>query len=201
MLFENKPIKLAMPDAEVLYFPCFFDLKESAMLLGQLKEKIAWQQDTIKFYGKTIPLPRLTAWYGDEGKNYQYSGIKMQPQMWNEELLLIKHKIEQVANNQFNSVLLNFYRNGQDSMAWHADDEPELGKNPVIASVSFGQERLFKFKHRKNTDLKAQITLENGSLLLMAGQTQHYWLHQIPKSTRTMKDRINLTFRTIKSVA
>lgn len=190
-----------MPDAEVLYFPCFFDLEESATLFGQLKEKIAWQQDAIKFYGKIIPLPRLTAWYGDEGKNYQYSGIKMQPKAWNEELLLIKHRIEQVSGNQFNSVLLNLYRHGQDSMAWHADDEPELGKNPVIASVSFGQERLFKFKHRKNADLKAQITLENGSLLLMAGQTQHYWLHQIPKSTRTMKDRINLTFRTIKSFA
>lgn len=198
MLFENKPIKLAMPDAEVVYFPHFFSFEESAALFRQLQEKIDWQQDSIKLYGKTIPLPRLTAWYGEEGKNYQYSGIKMQPKAWNEELLLIKNKIEQATTNQFNSVLLNFYRHGQDSMAWHADNEPELGKNPAIASVSFGQERIFKFKHRKNADLKAQITLENGSLLLMAGETQHYWLHQIPKSTQSMQPRINLTFRIIK---
>jgi alkylated DNA repair dioxygenase AlkB len=121
----------------------------------------------------------------------------MKPHKWNNDLLRIKDKIEKIAKVNFNSVLLNLYRNGADSVAWHADDEPELGINPVIASVSFGETRIFQFKHQENQALKSQIALENGSLLLMQGTTQHKWLHQIPKTTKILKPRINLTFRII----
>jgi alkylated DNA repair dioxygenase AlkB len=190
-------IKLIMPQADVSYFPNFFSTEESILLYQNLTEKINWQQDFIKIYGKTIPLPRLTAWYGDSGKNYSYSGISMQPHAWNQDLLLIKEKIESTTKTKLNSVLLNLYRHGTDSMAWHADDEPELGINPIIASVSFGETRILQFKHKENKALKSQIALENGSLLLMQGTTQHKWLHQIPKTTKILKPRINLTFRII----
>lgn len=194
---DSKKIKLDMPDADINYFPNFFSLEESKLLYQNLTEKIKWQQDFIKIYGKTIPLPRLTAWYGETEKNYTYSGILMKPHKWNNDLLRIKEKIEAIAKVNFNSVLLNLYRNGADSVAWHADDEPELGINPVIASVSFGETRIFQFKHQENQALKSQIALENGSLLLMQGTTQHKWLHQIPKTTKILKPRINLTFRII----
>jgi len=194
---DSKIIKLDMPDADISYFPNFFSLEESKLLYQNLTEKIKWQQDFIKIYGKTIPLPRLTAWYGETEKNYTYSGILMKPHKWNNDLLIIKEKIEIIAKVNFNSVLLNLYRNGADSVAWHADDEPELGINPVIASVSFGETRIFQFKHQENQALKSQIALENGSLLLMQGTTQHKWLHQIPKTTKILKPRINLTFRII----
>ncbi len=201
LLFSNadsKQINLNMLDADVSYFPNFFDLEESKLLYQNLSEKIKWQQDFIKIYGKTIPLPRLTAWYGEIDKNYSYSGIFMKPNKWNSDLLLIKEKIEIISKVNFNGLLLNFYRNGADSMGWHADNEPELGINPVIASVSFGETRTFQFKHKENSTLKSQIDLENGSLLLMQGTTQHKWLHQIPKTTKLLKPRINLTFRIIK---
>jgi alkylated DNA repair dioxygenase AlkB len=194
---DSKQIKLLMPDADVSCFFNFFDEKESLLLYNNLQNRIKWQQDYIKIYGKNIPLPRLTAWYGDEGKNYTYSKIFMKSQSWNADLLYIKEKIEQIPAINFNSVLLNFYRNGKDSMSWHADDEPELGINPIIASVSFAETRMFHFKHRENSNLKTQIALENGSLLLMKGNTQHKWLHQIPKTTKILKPRINLTFRII----
>jgi alkylated DNA repair dioxygenase AlkB len=194
---NSKQIKLDMVDADVSYFPDFFSLEESKLLYQNLTEKIKWQQDFIKIYGKTIPLPRLTAWYGETDKNYSYSGILMKPHKWNSDLLLIKEKVETIAKVNFNGLLLNFYRNGVDSMGWHADNEPELGINPVIASVSFGETRLFQFKHQENSNLKSQIALENGSLLLMQGITQHKWLHQIPKTTKILKPRINLTFRVI----
>jgi alkylated DNA repair dioxygenase AlkB len=194
---NSKIIKLNMPDADISYFPNFFSFEESKLLYHNLTEKIKWQQDFIKIYGKTIPLPRLTAWYGETEKNYTYSGILMKPHKWNNDLLIIKEKIEKIAKVNFNSVLLNLYRNGADSVAWHADDEPELGINPVIASVSFGETRIFQFKHQENQALKSQIALENGSLLLMQDTTQHKWLHQIPKTTKILKPRINLTFRII----
>lgn len=197
---DFKEIKLSMQEAEVSYFPSFFNLEESKLLYQNLTDTIKWQQDFIKIYGKTIPLPRLTAWYGDKDKNYSYSGIFMQPHEWNKDLLLIKNKIEKLSNANFNSVLLNLYRHGTDSMAWHADDEPELGINPAIASVSFGATRIFKLKHKENKDLQTQIALEDGSLLLMQGTTQHKWLHQIPKTTKKMNPRINLTFRFIVRV-
>ncbi len=143
-------------------------------------------------------MPRLTAWYGDEGRTYAYSGIVQTPIPWNDTLLTIKNRIEPLSNTIFNSVLLNRYRNGNDSVSWHSDDERELGKNPVIASVSFGQTRQFQFKNKHDSSRRMAIDLVDGSFLLMQGPTQHHWLHQIPKSKKEMKERINLTFRVIR---
>ena len=148
-------------------------------------------------YGKKINFPRLTAWYGDNDKPYSFSGITLQPIPWNTEILEIKRKIEPEAKVTFNSVLLNLYRNGNDSISWHTDAEPELGKNPVIASVNFGATRKFQLKHIK-TGERREIELEHGSLLIMQGELQHYWQHQVPKTNKIIGERINLTFRVIK---
>lgn len=183
----------------VYYYANFFNHEESAHYFNQLKSKIDWQQEPIKIFGKMIMQPRLTAWYGNEGKSYRYSGIEMQPKTWIIELLDIKQRIERFTKCSFNSVLLNFYRSGSDSMGWHSDDEKELGKNPTIASVSFGAERVFLFKHRSEKHLRKKLPLTNGSLLVMSGNTQHFWHHAIPKTAKPIGERINLTFRNIVS--
>lgn len=189
--------KIVSVDGEVIFYPNFFNLKESNKFFQDLEQNTNWRQDYIKFFGKTMPLPRLTAWYGDEGKSYIYSGIEQYPDPWTSTLIEIKNKIEIITKVKFNSVLLNFYRNGQDSVSWHSDDEPELGKNPIIASVSFGGTRKFCLKHKTESTRKIEIDLPHGSLLLMQGETQHHWLHQIPKTKKEVKPRINLTFRII----
>lgn len=170
----------------------------SAEDLAQVKfTYINWQRDDIKMFGKTIALPRLTAWYGDAGKSYTYSGITSQPQVWNAGLLYIKKQIEQVTGCAFNSVLLNWYRNGEDHMGWHADDEPELGVNPLIASVNFGETRDFVLRRNDEPRQKIVIPLQHGTLLVMGGALQHYWQHSVPKRKRVKGSRFNLTFRTI----
>lgn len=191
-------IALPMQDADVSYCEHFFTPEQSDAYYQQLLSGINWKQERITFYGKEMDLPRLTAWYGNDGKSYTYSGIRVEPDAWTPTLLEIKHAIEKEAGVTFNSVLLNQYRHGQDGVAWHADDELELGSNPVIASVSFGEPRSFHLKHKENADLKQKLTLQHGSLLIMGGRTQHCWLHQVPKSTRPMQPRINLTFRVIR---
>ena len=201
-LFADEPrtlgssVKLSMLDAEVLYFSHLFGPSEANSLFLQLRQNIEWRQEQIKLYGQVHDLPRLTAWYGDPAKTYSYSGISITSLEWIDALLAIKNRIESVSDYSFNSVLLNRYRNGSDGVSWHADDEPELGQNPVIGSVSFGEARPFQLKH-KTLDEKRKIILENGSYLLMKGRTQHCWLHQIPKSKRVLGERINLTFRQI----
>jgi alkylated DNA repair dioxygenase AlkB len=199
-LFDStsEPLLLHLQDAEIIYYPHFFDSDQANLIYAELLQEIAWQQDEITIYGKTHPQPRLTALYGNEGKSYSYSNLKMQPHPWNMLLQKIKYYIEAVAETQFTTVLLNQYRDGKDSNGWHADNEKELGINPIIASVSFGAERVFQLKHNTNPELKKNIILEHGSLLLMKGTTQHFWKHQIPKTTKTIGTRINLTFRTIK---
>jgi alkylated DNA repair dioxygenase AlkB len=168
------------------------------MLFEKLSTEIPWQQDDIKVFGKIHPQPRLTALFGNEGKPYSYSNIVMQPHHWNPLLMFIKNEIEEVCPENFTTVLLNLYRDGKDSNGWHADNERELGRNPVIASVSFGAERSFHLQHNTIADAKLKITLGNGSLLLMKGETQHFWKHQIPKTAKPIGRRINLTFRIIK---
>jgi len=187
-----------LPNAEIAYYPNFFDAEKSKTLFKKLLNEIPWQQDDITVFGKTHPQPRLTALFGNEGKPYSYSNIVMQPNVWNPLLMLIKNEIEDVCQDTFTTVLLNLYRDGKDSNGWHADNEKELGRNPVIASVSFGAERSFHLKHNTIADAKLKITLENGSLLLMSGETQHFWKHQIPKTAKPIEPRINLTFRIIK---
>jgi alkylated DNA repair dioxygenase AlkB len=188
---------LSMPNADVTFYQNFFNLKESNKIFQILNDQINWRQDKMKLYGKDIDLPRKTAWYGDQEKSYRFSGIHLKPEPWTPTLLEIKDRIEEFALVRFNSVLLNLYRDGNDGISWHTDAERELGVNPVIGSVSFGGARRFMFRHRKLQDLKAEIELTHGSFLLMAGETQHFWQHQVPKTTRNVKPRINLTFRVI----
>ena len=190
---------ITMPSTEQLqYHPLLFDSQEQSLLMNALQEEIPWKQEHIKLFGKTHPTPRLTAWHGDTHCVYKYSGVVNQPFPWTPSLLTIKTRIESLSNGAtFNCVLLNFYRDGSDKMGWHSDDEKELGPNPSIASVSFGATRRFDFKHKTEAHNKFSIQLESGSLLLMQGDMQHHWLHQIPAQKRIQEPRINLTFRYI----
>ncbi len=194
----NEVEEIPIQDGKIRLYPYLFSPEEREKFLIELKKNVDWQQEEIKLYGRAIPLPRLTAWFGDEGKTYMYSGITVEPEPWTPTLLEIKSRIEEVSNVTFNSVLLNYYRNERDSVSWHSDDEPELGKDPIIGSVSFGDVRTFQLKHKTDKSLKISKDLPDGSYLVMAGSTQHHWLHQIPKRTRKIGSRINLTFRIIR---
>jgi alkylated DNA repair dioxygenase AlkB len=196
-LFPEENITFNLPDAEIAYFPHFFDGITANELFQKLLHDTPWQQDDITVFGKTHPQPRLTCLFGNEGKPYGYSNIVMQPHQWTPTIMYIKEEVEKVINVNFTTVLANLYRDGQDSNGWHADNEKELGRNPIIASVSFGAERTFQLKHN-TLDIKQNITLQNGSLLIMKGSTQHFWKHQIPKTKKEIGPRINLTFRIIK---
>ena len=185
-------------DGKVFYFPHFFKEQERMKFYNLLVKKTDWQQQKIKLFGKTHNVPRLTALYGDDNKSYTYSGITMKPIAWLPELLTIKNKIETLIETEFTTVLLNLYRTGHDSMGWHSDDEMELGINPIIASVSFGATRIFNLQHKEDKNLKISQKLTDGSLLIMQGQTQHYWRHSVPKTLKNAKPRTNLTFRKIR---
>jgi alkylated DNA repair dioxygenase AlkB len=186
-----------LENGEYSYVPNFFNKTESDNFLKSLRENIIWKQESMNMYGKKIDFPRLTAWYGDNDKPYTFSGITLQPLPWSSEITAIKNKIEPKANVVFNSVLLNLYRDGNDSISWHTDAERELGKNPIIASVNFGETRKFQLRHIKTKE-KIEIELTHGSLLIMQGELQHFWQHQVPKTKEIKKERINLTFRVIK---
>ena len=187
----------AIENGEYLFYPNFFTKSESDFFLQKLNSEIEWKQESMNMYGKKINFPRLTAWYGDNDKPYSFSGITLSPKLWNEELVSIKSKIEPIAKADFNSVLLNRYRDGNDSISWHTDAEKELGVNPVIASVNFGATRKFQLRHIKTKE-KLEIELTHGSLLIMQGELQHFWQHQVPKTSQKVGERINLTFRVIK---
>jgi alkylated DNA repair dioxygenase AlkB len=190
--------RLEMPEADVIFYRTFFTETQADAFYEELYRNASWKQEQIKLYGKLIDLPRRTAWYGDEGRSYTYSGITVIPNPWMPVLLEIKEEIEAVSRAIFNSVLLNLYRGEHDGVAWHSDDEPELGRDPVIGSVSFGATRRFQFKHKRDKAPRQKIDLPHGSYLLMRGRTQHSWLHQVPKETKPRGPRINLTFRVIK---
>lgn len=193
---DSNKLQFTLADADIQYFPDFFSKQESDAIFENLLHNTPWQQDDITIFGKVYAQPRLTALYGNNEKPYSYSNVTMLPLVFTPELLDIKQKVEKIVKTNFTSCLLNLYRNGQDSNGWHADNEKELGENPVIASVSFGAERLFKLKHRTK-NIKQDILLTHGSLLLMQGSTQHHWLHCIPKTRKQKTERINLTFRVI----
>lgn len=195
--FVTSPIDLGLPESEILYYPQFLKPGVARELFSRLRETVKWQQDTLKLFGKTYMQPRLTALYANNARSYTYSGIQMNPMPFMPALLELKELVEEVAGTSFTSCLLNLYRDGSDSNGWHADNERELGMNPVIASVSLGEVRSFHLKHRENKGWKHKMNLEHGSLLLMKGPTQHRWLHQVPKTRRNCGERINLTFRTI----
>jgi alkylated DNA repair dioxygenase AlkB len=194
----EKKIELQLPNSDIVYYPHFLDLLLADRYFAHFRKTIAWQQDDIKLFGKVYRQPRLTALYADNGKPYSYSNLSMRPHDFTDDLLQIKQKIEVLSHVKFTHCLLNLYRDGQDSNGWHADDEKSLGKNPIIASVSLGQERSFHLKYKSDTSHNHKMILGHGSLLIMQGETQHYWLHQIPKTKKVIGERINLTFRIIK---
>lgn len=192
--------KLDIPDADVSILH-LLDMHDSyANILRKLIEDTKWRQESVTIYGKTMPQPRLIAWYGDPGKKYDYSGISLTPLPWTDLLREIKRRIEDCTDSKFNSVFLNLYRDHNDSMGFHSDDERELGKEPKIASVTFGATRTFVLKHKKKDIPAVKISLEAGSVLLMKGITQANWKHGIMKQTQKCGPRVNLTFRTIFDV-
>lgn len=199
MLFgiQNNEI-IALMDAEILYDENFLSNDEATAFFESLRQNTDWQQDRIKIFGKEYDQPRLTALFADNKNPYSYSSITMYPKPFSPAILEIKSRVEKKINQTFTSCLLNLYRNGQDSNGWHADNEKELGTNPIIASVSLGAERQFHMKHRTDKTQKLKLNLAHGSLLVMSGSTQHHWLHQIPKTKKNVGERINLTFRIIK---
>ncbi|VEG12217.1 alpha-ketoglutarate-dependent dioxygenase AlkB family protein [Moraxella cuniculi] len=217
---DGRGVVIVVPYGKLYYAPKFFDKANSDELfdyflacdgidhnnhdwqnesdINQLKfHHIKWHQDTIWMFGKMHKLPRISAWYGDDDKPYTYSGITLQPSAWTDRLNLLRDELELVCKRRFNSVLLNWYRTGGDYISWHADDEPELGINPMIASVNFGESRRFLLRLKDNHATKLEIPLHHGSVLIMAGALQHHWQHSVPKQKKVDKSRINLTFRTI----
>lgn len=193
----TEPRTLDLPDAEVCLWPRAFAAAEADRLFAALRAGIDWQQEEILIFGERRRVPRLVAWHGDPGAMYTYSGTAHAPLPWNAELLLVRERLQSMTGHRYNSVLLNLYRDGRDGMGWHADDERELGPNPVIASVSFGAARRFCLRHRRRRDLRIDLTLAHGSLLVMSGATQHHWVHALPKATAPVGERINLTFRRV----
>ena len=199
----NDNCLINLPDAELLFIENFYTPSVSDAFLTELTTELAWKQGEITMFGKKVLEPRLSAWYGNEGKSYTYSGKKQEPLPWHPTLFQIKVDVEEVIPERLeidiylNSVLCNYYRNGQDSMGFHADNERELGRNPVIASINFGETRRFQFRRRDDKNVKYELELTHGSLLVMAGAMQHHWLHAVPKEPKRTKSRINLTFRHI----
>ena len=182
----------------VQYIENFFDFDQSQLYMKHLTNDIKWKRERIRMWGREIITKKRIAWYADEGKSYTYSGSTFHPDQWNELLLEIKKHVEQYIRFQFNSVLLNEYPNGKVGMGWHSDDERELGIDPIIASLSFGANRDFIFKHKTDKRFEnIKIHLKSGSLLLMLGSTQHHWKHSLPKRLKVREPRINLTFRKI----
>lgn len=197
-LFPNQAQHLDLPGATVTYYPSFIDLAEAQSIFNELLAKTPWQQDDITVFGKVYRQPRLTALYANNDLPYSYSNITMYPHPFSKMLNALGKKIEAAAQETFTTCLLNLYRDGKDSNGWHSDNEKELGKNPTIASLSLGASRVFKFREKKAKSNVFSIQLDPGSLLLMRGQTQHNWQHQLPKTSKNVNARINLTFRNIK---
>ena len=186
-------------DADLSVIPLFYRRPETGTLMQVLLDETPWQQETITLWGKQHLQPRLSAWYGDAGSSYSYSGVVLEPHPWTPTLLRIKTDVEDATGSHFNSVLLNLYRDENDSVGWHSDAEAELGKCPAIASLTLGETRTFRLRHKSRKDLKPLLLeLTDGSLLLMAGKTQHCWQHAVMKERSPCGPRINLTFRTIR---
>lgn len=190
---------LPLPDGEVLLDLHFLPPSAAEALFQELLETIPWRQEPIKLFGKEVMQPRLTSWHGDPSARYRYSGLSLKPQPWTPALQHLRQRVSDATGDEFNSVLLNLYRTGQDSMGWHADNEPELGPSPVIASVSLGATRRFRLRPGAGTPPHAPVGLDlpPGSLLVMRGPTQQRWQHALPKTARPVDARLNLTFRRI----
>lgn len=186
-----------LQDAQLIYYPNFLGQENADEYFKSLLAYDKWRHDKIKIFGKEVYQPRLTALFGEAGKSYTYSGLEMKPDRFPKQLEEIRQECMKYCETSFNVCLANFYRDGSDSMGWHADDEKELGENPVIASVSLGAERIFHLRHKTNKTARHKIKLEHGSLLIMKGTTQKFWKHQLPKTKKQVDPRLNLTFRKI----
>lgn len=185
---------LPVQDGRLEFWQTFLDADECSELWDCLYQQTAWRQSTIKIAGQPRKIPRLNAWHGEAP--YSYSGASFKAHPWTPTLLELKQRIEAVTGATFNSVLLNLYRDGNDSVGWHSDNEQELGREPVIASLSLGATRTFQLKHRRHRRL-LKLPLTGGSLLLMGGSLQVHWLHQVPKEPGIREPRINCTFRRV----
>jgi len=189
---------IPMPDADVSILHNLDTSLPYETILRKLIDETIWRQESVRIYGKEYQQPRLVALYGDPGKKYDYSGIALTPLPWNNLLIDLKRRIEEYTQQLFNAVFLNLYRDHNDSMGFHSDDERELGKNPIIASVTFGATRTFILKHKFRKEIPlVKVPLEAGTVLLMKGATQHNWKHGINKQTTPCGPRVNLTFRTL----
>ena len=190
--------RIDAPDADIELIQHYFTKCEADSFAASLIASADLEQQTLKIFGRDVVAPRLSAWYGDPGASYAYSGLRLEPKPWIPALREIRSRVERTTGCRFNSVLLNLYRDGRDSMGWHSDDERELGDTPTIASLSFGETRRFLLRHRTRRDLEPlELLPGHGSLLLMAGTTQSAWKHAVPKTARPVAPRLNLTFRTI----
>lgn len=191
----TEPLRLDLPDADVRLWPQALAREEADALFAALRARIEWQAEDILIFGERRRVPRLVAWHGDPGTGYTYSGTAHEPQPWTPELRHVLDRAQSLTGHTYNSVLLNLYRDGRDSMGWHADDEPELGREPAIASISLGATRRFKLRHRRQADAAITLDLAHGDVLLMAGDTQRNYVHAVPKTARPVGERINLTMR------
>ena len=178
------------------YAAHFLDEAESRAIFSELRSTVDWKQDHTSLYGRRIALPRLTAWYGDPGSSYKYSGIVNDPLPWNATLQRLRVALQHRTSASYNSVLMNLYRDGSDGVGWHSDDERELGSTPTIASLSLGEVRRIRLRHRRTKE-SINLELANGSLLLMRGHSQRDWEHCVPKSKKVLGERINATFRRV----
>lgn len=195
---EQSLVPIPMRDAEVLLLRTLALGDPPDAVLARLIDETPWRSETIRMWDKTYVQPRLIAWYGDDGASYEYSGKRYEALPWTPLLLDLRERVETVAAVRFNSVLVNYYRDHRDSVAMHSDDERELGREPVIASLSLGETRTLVFRHKTDRSQKTKrLPLESGSLLIMRGATQRCWQHAVPKETISCGSRVNLTFRQI----
>ncbi len=197
---DTSGLKLQLKDGDCRLVEGAVPPEDGALLMDSLLRHVSWTQPEISMFGRRLRSPRLAAWYGDPGAIYRYSGLVNQPLPWREELLALKGRLEERFAARFNSVLLNLYRDGSDSMGWHADDEPELGAEPCIVSVSLGGTRRFRLRHRFDPAVNPVfVDLVHGSVLIMRGRTQHNWKHALTRTRKPVGPRINLTFRHVRS--
>lgn len=195
-LFDDIPLQL--PDAELRYEPHFLSPGEASDWLARLVAETPWEQPQVHLHGRIYPVPRLVAWYGDADASYRYSGLTHEPLPWTPLLAEIRARIVTAVGQPLNGVLLNYYRDGQDSMGWHSDDETELGRNPLVASLNLGCTRRFDLRRKGGSRIEYSLELGHGALLVMSGPTQHYWQHQVAKTRTPCAPRLNLTFRWIR---
>ncbi|HEY7883520.1 MAG TPA: alpha-ketoglutarate-dependent dioxygenase AlkB [Cellvibrionaceae bacterium] len=192
-LDPSEPERLIETDGEALLYRQWLSAERAATLFTHIEHELAWQQTELSLFGRPCLIPRLNAWYGDSGAAYSYSGARFEPHPWTPSLTALRQALEAFSSHPFNSVLANFYRHGNDGVAWHSDNEPELGREPVIASISLGATRRFRLRHTHLPTVA--VDLQAGDLLIMQGPLQHHWQHALTKTRRAVGARINLTFR------